>query len=116
MKRQGIKQLRAKVLEILKEYPKARDSDIWLTIKLWTLKYPTLIDRSDPDNPKIALKDILTLPREDNVKRVRAKIQNEEGLYLPTSPEIRKQRKISEEEWKAWSVKESKISTGIIIN
>lgn len=105
MKTKGIRELKAKVFSILSDYPKSRDSDIWLTIKLWTVYYPTLIDRTDPENPKIKLGDILHLPREDNVKRVRAKIQNEDGLFLPESLEVRKQRKISEEEWKSWATK-----------
>lgn len=116
MKKRAINQLKSRVLSILKDFPKSRDSDIWLTIKLWTLYYPTLIDRTDQDNPKIKLSDILHLPREDNVKRVRAKIQNEDHLYLPESLEVRKQRKISEEEWKGWSVQRDKISTGVLIS
>lgn len=116
MKKRAINQLKSRVLSILKDFPKARDSDIWLTIKLWTLYYPTLIDRTDQENPKIKLSDILHLPREDNVKRVRAKIQNEEHLYLPETPEVRKQRKISEEEWKGWSVQKDRISTGVLIS
>lgn len=115
MKHKAIKELKSKILKILAEFPKARDSDIWLTIKLWTLYYPTRIDRTDPENPKIALKDILEMPREDNVKRIRAKIQNEEHLYLPESFQVRKQRKISEDEWRDWSFKKG-LSTDIIIS
>jgi hypothetical protein len=95
--------LRDMVLHILKEYPQSRDSDIWLTIKLWTIYYPTRITRNEAGVQVIALKDIIELPREDNVKRVRAKIQNEEHLYLPNSLEVAQQRHINMEDWRNWA-------------
>lgn len=97
-----IKQLKRKVLHILKEYPKSRDSDIWLTLQIWNIYYPQRIKEVDGVK-MIALKDIMDLPREDNVKRIRAKIQNEENLYLPNSFEVAKQRGINEENWRAWA-------------
>lgn len=180
MKTKAIKNLKGKVEAILRDYPQARDSDVWLTIKLWTLHFPNRIRRAGtlftfrqhivetiekrqtekPENftenewqmyqsqtvvwenmlkeldhslveggyaqwlkdvddlnakqkltpvPMIDLKTIIELPREDNIKRVRAKIQNEEHKYLPTTEEVRKQRKISEEEWHAWSVNQEKL-------
>lgn len=170
MKSKAIKNLKEKVEKVLKDHPQARDSDVWLTIKLWTLYFPDFISRgghllnfrqhivdtlakrqtSKPENftenewlmyqnqseiwlymvkefdqmlldggycvrveesgqqklvpkPLIELGKIMDLPREDNIKRIRAKIQNEEHKYLPTTLEVARQRKISEEEWKAWS-------------
>lgn len=45
------------------------------------------------------MRRLLDLPREDNVKRVRAKIQNEEHKYLPTNPDVLIKRGILEEYW-----------------
>lgn len=172
MKSNRIKNLKGKVLEILEKYPQARDSDIWLTVKLWTIHFPNSIVRgstlmlfrqhildtlakrhkekpenfsenewlmyqnqseiwlymvkefdqsmldgglallvADPDTGKeklvpkslVELAKIVDLPREDHIKRIRAKIQNEEKKFLPTTEEVRRQRKISEEDWRAWS-------------
>ena len=166
MKKTAIKNLKEKVEAVLKDYPKSRDSDVWLTLKIWSLYYPTLISRGgflmnfrnhiaetlgkramvkpynfgfaewelytsqtqvwknmldEFDNTllkggyvaqvdekivpvaMVELKNIMELPREDNVKRIRAKFQNEKKMYLPTSLEVARQRKISEEEWRAWS-------------
>lgn len=98
-----IETLKQQVLKILEQYPKARDSDQWLTIKLWTVYYPSRIHRRDDLEPAyVYLKDIMDLPREDNVKRVRAIIQNVENKFLPTTIEVARQRKINEEVWKEY--------------
>lgn len=101
------KDLRKKVITILSKYPKARDSDAWLTIKLWCEFYPSLIIREQDENgqflqPKIILDNILRLPKEDQCKRIRAIIQNVEGKYLPTTWEVAKKRKIEQEKWQAY--------------
>lgn len=88
--------LKEQVLHVLKNYPKSRDSDQWLTIKIWAIFYPEYINRTDPINPKINLIDIMELPREDTVKRTRAYIQNEEGLFPPTTLEVALRRQWKE--------------------
>lgn len=102
MKRAIRNELRAKIERVMTEFPQARNSDQWLTIKIWTLYHPMTIDWTDKANPKIALRDIMSMEREDNVKRIRAVIQNEEKRLLPTSWEVAKQRKINEGEWKEY--------------
>lgn len=83
--------LKEMVEEILKTEQKGRDSDQWLTLKIWAVFFPEVIDRTDPANPKIALTDVMKMPREDNVKRYRAMFQNDLGLY-PASPAVAKKR------------------------
>lgn len=165
-KAKAIKNLKEKVETVLRDHPQARDSDVWLTIKLWTLYCPNQIRRGatlfafrqhivdtlakrqteKPENftenewlmyqnqseiwlymvkefdlalryggyaviqdeklvpvAMVELGSIINLPREDNIKRIRAKIQNEEHKYLPTTLEVARQRKIAEEDWRAWS-------------
>ncbi len=102
-----ITKLKSQVLEILEKYPKARDSDQWLTIKLWCVFYPSRIQVLAPEDPQVNrkyvfLEDIMDLPREDNVKRLRAIIQNVEHRFLPTTWEVARQRKINEDEWKEY--------------
>lgn len=105
-----ITQLKKKIEFILENHKEARDSDAWLTAKLWAVYYPQNIykrpkvEGGDPVQ-MVTLGDIVhVLPREDAVKRIRAKIQNFEGRYLPTSWAVAKKRKIAEEAWREWSV------------
>lgn len=101
-----IAKIEVMVLKILKEFPKTRDSDIYLTLKIWAYYYPSRIIRKEGEEPMIKLQDIMGLPREDEIKRVRARIQNHptNPRYLPTSLEVAKQRRIKEDVWKKWSV------------
>lgn len=95
--------LKNQVLKVLTKYPKTRDSDVRLMLTLWLIYYPSRIHKQDddPNNPPfVYLKDIMELPREDNIKRIRAVIQNVEGKFLPTSLQVAKQRKINEEVWR----------------
>lgn len=96
-----IKNLRAEIEKMLHAYPATRDNDLVLTLKLWVKMHPEKIIKQN-NVQMIRLLDILDMPREDNVKRIRAKIQNEENKYLPTSEEVRKKRGIEESKWRAY--------------
>jgi len=94
------KVLKKQVEKMLKECEKCRCSDIHLTLHLWYEDYPNMVhDKGTPDS-YVYLRDIKDLPREDNVKRVRAKFQNEENLYLPADPKVRLKRGIEEVKWR----------------
>jgi hypothetical protein len=88
------------VEKILQDYPQARDSDQWLTLKIWKTFYPQSLDMTNEVNPKVDFATIMKLPREDNVKRIRAKFQNVLFKYLPTSIEVVKRRRQNEEKWR----------------
>lgn len=98
--------LKMQVEEVLDLFLEARNSDITLLIKLWERYYPDSINFPGGDfkrqDPYVFLRDLYELPREDNVKRIRAKIQNQEGKYLPTEWKIAEQRGINEERWKKY--------------
>lgn len=102
-------ELKNQIIKILTDFPQSRDSDQYLTIKLWCIFYPSRIIREEGKEPTIRLKDVMDMPREDHVKRIRAIIQNEEHRFLPTSLEVAKQRKINEAEWKAYVQKQQKL-------
>lgn len=118
MKRAEKGLLRKQILTILSSTPKARDSDQYLTLCIWNRFYPTRIFNVEKTTPEgkiikekaIRLIDIMEMPREDNIKRIRAIIQNEEKLFLPTSLEVAKQRKIEENDWRAY-IKQNHLST-----
>lgn len=104
MTKDKIKNLRIAIIGILQENVKARDSDQYLTIMVWMKYYPESIVELQDGSKAVKLRDVMILPREDNVKRIRAKIQNEEGMYLPTSMEVARKRGINEEVWKAYAL------------
>ena len=91
--------LKDKIIHCLTKYPETRNSDIKLTNAVWIEFHNSKILKIDGKN-YVALTDLYELPREDNVKRIRAKIQNEDNLFLPTDINIAKQRKKNEEKWR----------------
>ena len=95
-----IKNLKNKVRKMLSLYPETRNSDITLTIRIWNEYFPKRIILNTRDNRQyVALDDLFELPREDHIKRVRAKIQNEEGKYLPTEWKVAEKRGIEQDKW-----------------
>jgi hypothetical protein len=94
--------LRKKILECLKSDKSTRDSDVRLTQVVWFRYYKEFLFVSPDERWSIRIGDLHKVPREDNIKRIRATIQNDEHLYLPESEEVRKQRRIKEDEWVAW--------------
>lgn len=81
----------------------SRNSDIRLTQAIWYRYFQKYLFKNDKDRWCVELSLMFELPREDNIKRIRAKIQNEEKKFLPSDPEVRKQRKISEDDWYDWA-------------
>lgn len=92
--------LKKQVTDILRDVPESRNSDITLMIEIWKKFFPQFIKKGASGEHGIWLQDLYKLPREDNVKRLRAHTQNVEGKYLPTLWSVAKQRKIKEVEWK----------------
>lgn len=87
------------VLETLRDYPQTRNSDITLTIKIWENYYGDKIKTAKNGLRYVQVEDLFELPREDAIKRYRAKIQNEDKMYPPTDPKITRQRKKNEKTW-----------------
>lgn len=92
--------LRDMVETVLRDAEDTRNSDVTLTIEIWRRYYPEhILNTSKGEKSGLFLGSLYELPREDNVKRIRAKLQNEENKYLPTIEAVRVKRKISEESW-----------------
>ena len=94
--------LRDQVIYCLTQDPHSRNSDIRLTQVLWWNYYNSYFIKGEDDKWLIRVGDLWSLPREDNIKRVRAKIQNDENKFLPTDPEVCRKRKIKEEDWRRY--------------
>ena len=89
--------IQGEVQTLMVKYDTMRDYDIVLIFKYLDkhlgLKMPKLDDVHIQKYASIC----------ESVRRSRQRIQAT-GVLLPTSPEIRKKRKISEEQWRAWAV------------
>lgn len=85
--------LKDQVKKVLIDNPETRNSDITLTIEIWKKFY------SVGDN--IPVGKLYDLPREDNVKRIRAKFCEQGYSWaMPTEEKIAKQRKINADIWR----------------
>lgn len=96
-----IKMLDKQVRTVLAEDEKSRNSDVRLTQVIWWKFYPNSVGFHN-DKAFVYLERMFELPREDNIKRIRAKIQNEEKLYLPTDRAVAKRRGWLEDEWRMY--------------
>ena len=106
-----IGKLKEQVEKVLIESPETRNSDITLTIEIWKRFYPDRISKSYPKDESrnigvgmvdcVDLRDLYDLPREDNIKRIRAKFC-ERGFKwaFPTDWKIAKGRGIQEDRWR----------------
>lgn len=107
-----LEHLKQQVIEQLRQRPECRNSDVALTISIWQTYFPQMISRNLRDEDCIKLKDLYELPREDNIKRIRAKLQEEalerimsgkvqgdEHIYLPTDTAIAERRQINSAIW-----------------
>jgi len=88
----GLREVRNKVADILREYPEARNSDLYLTI-LYLRKY-TELGKYIRFIPYDVIKKYDGLL--ESIRRSRQYIQNTLGLYPPTDPEVVRKRKLKE--------------------
>lgn len=94
-----LRALTTKVEYVLQNYPETRNDDLLLTHVLWHQYYGDALFRNERGVLSIEIKKIKELPREDHISRIRRSFQ-ENMKYLPTDPEVVKQRGINEEEWR----------------
>jgi hypothetical protein len=94
--------LKTMILRTLARDEQSRNSDIRLTQVIWYEYYRDFLFQDAEGKWCVRISNMFELAREDNIKRLRAKIQNEENKFLPTDPEVRKQRKINEEKWREY--------------
>lgn len=93
--------LEEQVRHVLSIDEKSRNSDIRLTQMLWWHHYRKYLKQMD-GKVYVNLAYLFELPREDNIKRIRAKIQNDLKEFLPTDPAIAKKRGWKEDEWREY--------------
>lgn len=93
------KYLKEKIEECLEKYPETRNSDVALTNAIWLEYYKEWLFPAPDGNAAIRLSDLHELPNQDDVKRFRAKIQNEERRFLPTDPDVIEKRRLNQQAW-----------------
>lgn len=97
---EDLKTLRVMVENILASVPETRNSDILLTKTIWVRYFKAEILTGKDGREYINIDSLWQLPREDHIKRIRAKIQNEDRLYLPTEKSVFLQRVKLSKAWK----------------
>lgn len=91
-----LKTVKDRVKYILKHYPETRNDDMYL----WLI-YVRLFDKELSKYIKFIPYEVLKRATKfETIRRVRQKIQNEEGLYPPTNPKVRARRRRKQELWR----------------
>lgn len=96
-----INTLETQVLAVLAKDEASRNSDIRLTKVLWYTYHRSHFKEID-GKWYVGVDSLNVLPREDNIKRVRAKIQNEKHLFLPTDPAVAEKRNWNMDAWREY--------------
>lgn len=92
------------VFEALANDPKSRDSDQLLLCRVWIALHPNSVFEVDIQGKKVrattfrSIADIFE--SSETITRIRRKIQNDLGLYPPTTAAVAKARHIKEEDWR----------------
>jgi hypothetical protein len=76
------------VLDVLKHYRAARDDDLLLILEVWRRQGVVVNPTRD---------ELTVMFNPESITRGRRKIQNDEGLYLPTQKSVALKRRINEE-------------------
>lgn len=112
-----MRNLKDKVLHCLEVMPETRNSDTKLTSAIWFNFYREKLFTNSDGKLCVELVKLYELPNQDDVKRVRAKIQNPDkktgyrGIFLPTDPVIIKRRRINQKMWEGWNQTENALRT-----
>lgn len=104
-----LKNFHSVVEDTLKRHPVTRNSDVTLTWYIIYLYYPN--EAMEANGRYWVSVRATNMVREDRVKRARAKIQNEQGKYLPDDPAVREARKITEEAYRLYLNKNPELRT-----
>ncbi len=99
---------KVKVRAILAEHEGARNNDGTLFAYFIQKHCKDLIVKLEDGTECIPLKNFKRLPPMENLRRVRQIIQNENEMYEPTDPDVKKARGIKEKNWRDAEIREAK--------
>jgi hypothetical protein len=103
-----LKTYKTRVRKILEEQETARNNDGTLLAYYLQKFHPNLIHRTEEVGLVLPLCNLKKIPPIENIRRSRQLIQNGDNEFLPSDPEVRKARKIKEENWRNCEVREAK--------
>jgi len=104
---QRLRDYKSKVRAILEEFPNARNNDGVLIAHFLYKHHRHLLRRDTDGNICIPLKYLKDVSPLNTITRARRIVQNDDGEFLPTSAQVRKLRRIKEEQWRNWEVREA---------
>lgn len=87
------------VRQLLKDEPDCRNDDKLLMLRV----FQKFLNQAENGKVILTLDNISEIPSAETIIRTRAKIQNDEGVYLPTDPDVRRRRGISEQVYREWA-------------
>lgn len=96
---QELKTLKAQILYCLEYYPDTRNSDFELTKRVWRNYYDKFLTLGLNASWYVNIDKLKWLPSQDAIKRLRAKIQNQQMLFLPTDEKVAEARRWRSEVW-----------------
>lgn len=94
-----LKTYKQRVAKVLEKYWGTRNDDRDLYAHYIYTFHPHYIQKDADGEPYIRLKDFRKLPSMESVRRARQIIQNDDGKFLPTSEEVRKERGMKEKDY-----------------
>jgi len=102
-----LKDVKLKVRSILKEKEETRNNDGHLLAHYVAKYYPRLVDDTVVTNKTVSLGNFRYFPPVETITRARRIIQNVDKEFLPTTEAVRKARRIKEQDYKNWEVREA---------
>lgn len=107
--------LKSKILTCLSDYPDSRNSDILLTTLLWTRFYSKFLVKLDDGSIAIRLKNLEDVPSQDDIRRIRAMIQNTEKKFQPTIQSVINKRQSRRREYHQYGIN-NKYNKSFLLN
>ena len=93
--KQNLNTIKDQVEDILRTYPQARNDDRLLVLLYW---------KHQGVNLDIPYDIIDSLVSPESIRRVRQKLQNEDGIFPPTNFEIIRKRGLREQQVRNWAL------------
>lgn len=86
------------VEHVLKTDPRTRNCDQLLELLVWWELYPEAFKKVDGEWV-MKVEAYKSFAGKSDIKRIRASIQNDLGMYLPTDPDVIKKRNHKQTNW-----------------
>lgn len=103
-----LKDYKQKVRMVLEAHPQARNSDLTLMAHYLHTFRRHLVEYDSEGKPYLYLNKFKEMASPETLIRARRIIQNDDNEFLPTSPAVRKARRIKEENYRNAEVREAK--------